>query len=143
MQNLESSPVEIEYPRPTLSPSRGFERFLDALERAHQLSESHNGLLTELTLEGQRLVLQELEHAVLLRAASYAYSSGFASPAVEMLFYLDNHLACTPIALRRASVGRLANVQTQRFLTFFADSWAAGLNEQGWVNCGRPAMLPQ
>ena len=143
MQHLESSPADVEHLRPWFSPSHGFERFLNALERAHRLSESHNGLLTELTLEGQRLVLQELEHAVLLRAATYADSSGRTSPTVEMLFYLDNHLTCYPIALRGVSVGRLAAVRTQPPLAHFADRWAAGLHGQGWVNGSRPSISPQ
>jgi hypothetical protein len=143
MHNKEHGPTRVEGERASLSPSRGFERFLDALEGAHQLTESHNGLLTELTLDGQRLILQELEHAVLLRAATYAFSSGQPSPTVEMLFYLDNHLTCYPIALRGAAVGRLTNVQAQRQLALFADRWAVGLNEQGWVRCGRSCTRPQ
>ena len=143
MQHLESSPTEVERTRTFLSPSRGFEGFLDALERARQLAESHNGLLTELTLDGQRLVLQELEHAVLLRAAIYADSSELSSPAVEMLFYLDNRLACYPIALRGACVRRLAKMQTQQPLAYFADRWAAGLIKQNWVNCSRPSVSLQ
>ncbi len=134
----ENSPNYFELGRKPLRSSAIIERFISDLEQSDRINYSPAGILTALSLGGSDvLVLQELEHNVLMRMAYLQEQGNDFIPLVEIPLYIDAHLSYFPIAVRGSALGRMAHVKEQERLVAFADYWGNALLQQGWTDRSR------